>query len=61
MIAPLICDLCGEPMQPHEFSRAVRDTTGMDVCCLCLEEMTYEGAIHTRAEMGLVGSIGSRP
>lgn len=57
----LRCDLCGEAMATREFSQAVRDVSGMDICTLCLEETLDAAAFHPRAEMVLVGTSGGRP
>lgn len=52
-VAPLFCDLCGERMGAHEFSQAVRDTSGMDICSTCLEAMIDAPASEPRSEVGL--------
>ena len=49
----LHCDLCGERMGAHEFSQAVRDTSGMDICSTCLEAMIDAPASEPRSEVGL--------
>jgi hypothetical protein len=58
--ADLCCDLCGAPMAPREFSQAVRDVSGLDICTLCLEDTLHASTFDAGPTLALVGRGGGR-